>query len=104
MTRHNIDHSLRLISIFKKYDLTILPKEKIDWGIFYGKLIEENDIDRLLYVTGVIGDQKIINPTYIHWRNSRHYICMNCVKFKLNFEKDESNSSKDEMKFCFNER
>ena len=29
---------------------------------------------------------------------------MNCSKFKLHFEKDENNSSTDEMKFSLNER
>ena len=104
MTRHNIDQSLRLISIFKKYDLTISAKEKISWGILEGKFIEKNDINRLLYAMGVICDLSIINPNDTHWRKSRHYRCMNCSKFKLHFEKDESNSSKDEMKFSLNER
>ena len=104
MTRHNIDQSLRLISIFKKYDLTISTKEKINWEILEGKLIKKNDIDRLLYAMGVIGDQRIINPNDTHWRKIRHYRCMNCSNFKLHFEKDENNSSKDEMKFTLNER
>ena len=99
MTRQHIDQSSRLISILKKYDLAISVKEKINWGILKGKLIEKSDIDRLLYAMGVIGDQRIINPNDTHWRKIRHYRCMNCSNFKLHFEKDENNSGNDEMKF-----
>jgi hypothetical protein len=104
MTRQQIDESLRVISLFKRYHMAISAKEKINWDILKGKLIDKSDIDRLLYVMGVIGDQRIINPTDTHWRKSRHYRCMNCSSFKLHFEQDEDNDSNDEIKFMLKER
>ena len=73
MTRQQIDESLKVISLLKRYHIAISAKEKINWEILTGNLIDKSDIDRLLYVMGVIGDQRIINPTDTHWRNATNH-------------------------------
>ena len=61
-------------------------------------------MDRLLYAMEIVGNQKVITPTDTHWRNSRNFRCMHCEKFKLNFEKDEQDSTMENTYYCINER
>jgi hypothetical protein len=102
MSKVLVGQSLRLISVFKKYNIAISAKERMDWSLLKGKMIGKVDIDRLIYVVGIIGNRRIINPTDTHWRDTRYYKCSHCNDFKLYFEKvkDESNAKKETYVLC----
>ena len=61
------------------------------------KMVEKVDIDRLIHAIGIIGDQRIINPTDTHWRNKRNYKCLHCDEFTLHSKKvnEESDANKE---------
>ena len=94
MTKALINQSLRLMSVFKKYSVTICCKEKMKWELMKEIMVERVDMNRLVYSIGIIADQRIIHPTDTHWRKYRNYQCMGCKGFKLTFQQDEEKMKK----------
>ena len=66
-----------------------------EWEDLNNLLIDENDIDHLIYVFGIRKGNRIISTVGRHWRINRYYKCNNCNQFLLHFY---------EMKYYGNEK
>ena len=97
MSTISIDQSLRLRSVYKKYNIVISCKEKMNWFVMKSIPVKKIDIDRLVYSIGVIADQRIILPTDTHWRKYRNYKCIGCNAFKLNFQIVDNENIEEEQ-------